>query len=139
MTTITTIDPEIIRSNMEHAYDVLKSRESLDNAMAAERGLKSYKLISVNFTRGDIYDMNLNTYYITIDVEGQIRYIVAKYLSNEISRGSIHSARDHYTRYDDDNVDFVFDGYGFSTVASLIACEFSPDGAVFCRKDESND
>lgn len=124
--------PEVIRENLRNAYEILKAREFIDNTMAAKRGMKAYSLVSVNYTRGDIYDI-FSGYYVTINIEGIMYYIVVPWLSYEISKKNILPP-DHYVQYDDDNVDFIFLGFGYSTVTSIVVSKFHPDGEVFTKK-----
>lgn len=66
-------NPEIIRVAKETAYTALKERELQDNAIAAEKGLKPYTLLNVEFNDGADQQSNgyIGWYYATLAVDGK--------------------------------------------------------------------
>lgn len=66
-------NPEIIRVAKETAYTALKERELQDNAIAAEKGLKPYTLLNVEFNDGADQKSSgyIGWYYASLAVDGK--------------------------------------------------------------------
>ena len=122
-------NPDIVRIKKELAYPALKKLEALDNAIAAEKGLKPYKLLSIEFCNGEnqetcgTYTDYMGWYCLVLEVDGKIFNYMETGLKYDIDFGNtermLTQQRDYYVAAylrDDDQVDYVFDNVGQSSV-----------------------
>ena len=67
-------NPEIIAAAKEAALPILRKREARDNEIAAQKGLKPYTLLNVEFYDGtdDKTAGHMGWYYVTLAVDGKI-------------------------------------------------------------------
>ena len=132
--TLTRYNPEIISAAKEAAIGALRQRETKDNEIAMQKGLKPYTLLNVEFNDGaDERNAGyMGWYYVTIAVDGKIRahmetglsYDIAGGKVNEIfSKGNYHAAG----ALKETDVDYVFDNVGFSTASSLYSLPLRDD------------
>ena len=119
-------NPEIVRLTKETALAVLKKKEAMDNAIAAEKGLKPYTVLTVELHDGaeDIHTGYLGWYYVTLAIDGKIFAHLETGLSYEIAEGKVSEmpTREKYFvagALKPEGVDFVFNNVGFSSTASL--------------------
>lgn len=114
-------NPEIINATKEFAFSILKEREAIDNAIAAEKGLKPYTLLSVEFNDGAHGYMGW--YYAMLEVDGTIRAHMETSLNDEIAGGMVTPAQtqENYHTADmvkESDVDYVFNNVGFSSAST---------------------
>ena len=116
-------NPEIIEATRKVAFEALKKRETKDNAIAVEKGLKPYTLLSIEFNDGENGICSyLGWYYVTLAVDGKICTHMDTGLNYNITDG----------RFNDDvynkpyhmagalkEADYVFSNVGFSTTSSV--------------------
>lgn len=84
-------NPEIIRIAKETAYTALKERELQDNTIAAEKGLKPYTLLNVEFNDGADQQSSgyIGWYYATLAVDGKICTHLETGLNHDIAYPSL--------------------------------------------------
>ena len=125
-------NPEIIRVAKETAYTALKERELQDNAIAAEKGLKPYTLLNVEFNDGADQQSNgyIGWYYATLAVDGKICTHLETGLNHDIASGSVSPTPTRENYYaagalKESDVDYVFNNVGFSSVSGLYSLHLS--------------
>ena len=118
---LTQYNPEIIAEKKACALPILLEREKLDAAVAKEKGLPPYKMLTVEMQTDDYY--SLGWYYVTLEINGKIHPHRETILAYDISKGNLQAApsRTYFTSggTDPSNVDYVFDNMGFSTKDNL--------------------
>ena len=119
-------NPEIIRVAKETAYTALKERELQDNAIAAEKGLKPYTLLNVEFNDGADQQSSgyIGWYYATLAVDGKICTHLETGLNHDIASGSVSPTPTRENYYaagalKESDVDYVFNNVGFSSASGL--------------------
>lgn len=123
-------NPEIVEATKEAALPMLLQREAKDNEIAAQKGLKPYKVLNVEFKKdGDDY---LGWYYVTLAVGEKILAHIETTLYHEISDGKVKdtpSRSQYFTAgaVKETDVDFVFDNVGFSTKSTLYTLPLPED------------
>lgn len=125
-------NPEIIKATKETALAALKKRESKDNEIAAEKGIKPYTLLNVEFNDGTNGENGgyIGWYYVTLEVDGKIHahmetglnYEIMNGETSENPKGGIYRAAGALK---DTDVDYVFNNVGFSSTAGLYTLPIS--------------
>lgn len=72
--TLVQYNPEIVKATKEAALPALLQREAKDNEIAAQKGLKPYTLLNVEFNEGADEKTGgyIGWYYVTLAVDGKI-------------------------------------------------------------------
>ena len=119
-------NPEIIGAAKETALPVLKEREARDNAIAAEKGLKPYTLLNVEFNDGTNEQVRgyMGWYYVTLEVDGKICAHMETGLNHDIAGSKVSPAPTRENYYaagalKESDVDYVFNNVGFSSASTL--------------------
>ena len=119
-------NPEIIAATKEAAIAALLQREAKDNAIAAQKGLKPYTLLNVEFNDGadDKSGGYMGWYYVTLAVDGKICTHMETGLNYDIAGGKVSETpaqRDYYAAgaLKETDVDYVFNSVGFSSASEL--------------------
>ena len=125
---LTQYNPEIIAEKKAYALPILLEREKLDAAVAKEKGLPPYKVLTVEMQTDDY---SLGWYYVTLEINGKIHPHRETGLDYAISKGNLQAApsRPYFISgaTDPSNVDYVFDNVGFSTKDNLYTTIMSAD------------
>ncbi|GHU95459.1 hypothetical protein FACS1894208_08290 [Clostridia bacterium] len=122
--TLARYNPEIVAEAKERAIAPLLKRQEQDNAIAAEKGLKPYKLLTVELNDGEISDNYLGWYYITLEVDGKIFGMLETGLYHDIANGTVSEtlSRENYFvagGLKNEDADFVFNNVGHSSDKEL--------------------
>ena len=125
-------NPEIVAATKETALAALRKREIRDNEIAAQKGLKPYTLLNVEFNdgadgKGGGYR---GWYYVTLAVDGKICAHLESGLAHEIAFGEVSEAPTRETYFTagalkDADVDYVFNNVGFSSSSDLYSLPIS--------------
>ena len=114
------LDPEIVQATKEAALPVLLQREAKDNEIAAQKGLKPYTLLNVEFHDGADEQTGgyMGWYYVTLAVDGKICTHLETGLSYDIADGKVSDTptrADYYPAgaLKETDVDYVFNNVGF--------------------------
>jgi len=125
-------NPEIVAVAKETALAALRERETKDNMIAAEKGLKPYTVLNVEFNDGadDKSGECIGWYYVTIAVDGKIRAHLETGLSYGIADGRVSEipTRDYYFTaggLKEAEVDYVFNNVGFSSTSMMYSLHIS--------------
>ena len=140
--TLLRYNPEIVSATKEAALAFLMEREAKDNAIAAQKGLKSYTLLNVEFNDGADGQSSgyMGWYYVTLAVDGNICSHIETGLNYDIADGKV-SAEPTREKYfaagalKDSEVDYVFNNVGFSSASGLYALPVSD--AVLQRAEKT--
>ena len=124
--TLLRYNPEIVSAAKEAALASLMEREAKDNAIAAQKGLKPYTLLNVEFNDGVDGQSSgyMGWYYVTLAVDGNICSHIETGLNYDIADGKV-SAEPTREKYfaagalKDSEVDYVFNNVGFSSASGL--------------------
>ena len=121
-------NPEIVQATKEAALPVLLQREAKDNEIAAQKGLKPYTLLNVEFNDGADEQTGgyIGWYYVTLAVDGKICTHLETGLSHDIADGKVSDTptrADYFTAgaLKETDVDYVFNNVGFSSASTLYA------------------
>ena len=135
-------NPEIIAATKEAAIAALLQREVKDNAIAAQKGLKPYTLLNVEFNdgAGDKSGGYMGWYYVTLAVDGKICTHMETGLNYDIAGGKVSeipAQRDYYAAgaLKETDVDYVFNNVGFSSTSELYSLPIS--GEVLERAEKA--
>ena len=127
-------NPEIVQATKEAALPVLLQREAKDNEIAAQKGLKPYTLLNVEFNDGADEQTSgyIGWYYVTLAVDGKICTHLETGLSHDIADGKVSDTptrADYFTAgaLKETDVDYVFNNVGFSSASSLYALPLRED------------
>ena len=140
--TLLRYNPEIVSATKEAALASLMEREAKDNAIAAQKGLKPYTLLNVEFN--DCADGQssgyMGWYYVTLAVDGNICSHIETGLNYDIADGKVSAdpTREKYFAagaLKDSEVDYVFNNVGFSSASGLYALPVSD--AVLQRAEKT--
>ena len=130
--TLLRYNPEIVRATKEAALASLMKREAKDNAIAAQKGLKPYTLLNVEFNDGADSQSSgyMGWYYVTLAVDGNICSHIETGLNYDIADGKVSAdpTREKYFAagaLKDSEVDYVFNNVGFSSTSGLYALPVS--------------
>ena len=140
--TLLRYNPEIVSAAKEAALASLMEREAKDNALAAQKGLKPYTLLNVEFNDGVDGQSSgyMGWYYVTLAVDGNICSHIETGLNYDIADGKV-SAEPTREKYfaagalKDSEVDYVFNNVGFSSASGLYALPVSD--AVLQRAEKT--
>mgnify|MGYP005932007781 CR=1 FL=1 len=140
--TLLRYNPEIVSAAKEAALASLMEREAKDNAIAAQKGLKPYTLLNVEFNDGADSQSSgyMGWYYVTLAVNGNICSHIETGLNYDIADGKV-SAEPTREKYfaagalKDSEVDYVFNNVGFSSTSGLYALPVSD--AVLQRAEKT--
>ena len=135
-------NPEIVSAAKEAALASLMEREAKDNAIAAQKGLKPYTLLNVEFNDGADSQSSgyMGWYYVTLAVDGNICSHIETGLNYDIADGKVsaEATREKYFAagaLKDSEVDYVFNNVGFSSASGLYALPVSD--AVLQRAEKT--
>ena len=127
-------NPEIVQATKEAALPVLLQREAKDNEIAAQKGLKPYTLLNVEFNDGADKQTGgyIGWYYVTLAVDGKICTHLETGLSHDIADGKVSDTptrADYFTAgaLKETDVDYVFNNVGFSSASTLYALPLRED------------
>ena len=87
--TLVQYNPEIVKATKEAALPALLQREAKDNEIAAQKGLKPYTLLNVEFNEGADEKTGglMGWYYVTLAVDGKICTHLETGLNHDIASG----------------------------------------------------
>ncbi|MCM1219219.1 MAG: YodL domain-containing protein [Lachnospiraceae bacterium] len=127
-------NPEIIAATKEAAVSALRKREAKDNEIAAQKGLKPYTLLNVEFNDGTDEKSGgyLGWYYVTLAVDGKICSHIETGLNYDILDGKVseNPTREDYFAagaLKETDVDYVFNNVGFSSTSDLYSLPVRED------------
>ena len=127
-------NPEIIQASKDAALPVLLQREVKDNEIAAQKGLKPYMLLNVEFNDvpSDLAGGYMGWYYVTLAVDGKIRAHLETGLNYDIADGKVSDTptrEDYFTAgaIKETDVDYVFNNVGFSSTSDLYTLPLRED------------
>ena len=127
-------NPEIVQATKEAALPVLLRREAKDNEIAAQKGLKPYTLLNVEFNNGTDEQTGgyMGWYYVTLAVDGKICTHLETGLNYDIADGKVSDTptrADYYPAgaLKETDVDYVFNNVGFSSASTLYAVPLRED------------
>ena len=127
-------NPEIVQATKEAALPVLLQREAKDNEIAAQKGLKPYTLLNVEFNNGTDEQTGgyMGWYYVTLAVDGKICTHLETGLNHDIADGKVSDTptrADYYPAgaLKETDVDYVFNNVGFSSASTLYALPLRED------------
>ena len=127
-------NPEIVQATKEAALPVLLQREAKDNEIAAQKGLKPYTLLNVEFHDGADEQTGgyMGWYYVTLAVDGKICTHLETGLNYDIADGKVsdtHTRADYYPAgaLKETDVDYVFNNVGFSSASTLYTVPLRED------------
>ena len=127
-------NPEIIKITKQSALDALRKRETRDNETAAQKGLKPYTLLNVEFNDGTDEKSrgHMGWYYVTLAVGGEIRPHIETGLNYEILDGKVSETPTRENYYaagalKESDVDYVFNNVGFSSTSGLYSLPVSEE------------
>jgi len=127
-------NPEIVAVTKETALAALRKREAGDNMIAAEKGLKPYTMLNVEFNDGSDAESAgyIGWYYVTLAVDGKIRAHLETGLAHGIADGRVDEipTRNRYFTagaLKEADVDYVFNNVGFSSASTLYSLHISDE------------
>ncbi len=116
-------NPEILAEVKAKAIPALLERETRDNAVAAQKGLKPYTFLTVELNDGADQSSSgyLGWYYVTLAVEGKIFALLETNLCHDISKGEFSDSPRYFAAgaLKEQDVDFVFSNVGHSSISGL--------------------
>ena len=132
--TLVQYNPEIVKATKEAALPALLQREAKDNEIAAQKGLKPYTLLNVEFNEGADEKTGgyIGWYYVTLAVDGKICTHLETGLNHNIASGKVSDTptrADYYPAgaLKEADVDYVFNNVGFSSDSSLYTVPLRDD------------
>ena len=127
-------NPEIVQATKEAALPMLLQREAKDNEIAAQKELKPYTLLNVEFHDGADEQTGgyMGWYYVTLAVDGKICTHLETGLNYDIADGKVSDTptrADYYPAgaLKETDVDYVFNNVGFSSASTLYALPLRED------------
>ena len=126
-------NPEIVQVTKETALPALLRREAMDNEIAAQKGLKPYKILNVELnTVAEKNGCYLGWYYVTLAVDGRICTHMEPGLNHAIADGKVNDlpAQAEYFNvggFIETDIDYVFNNVGYSSIATLYTLPLSQD------------
>ena len=127
-------NPEIIAATKEAAISALRKREAKDNEIAAQKGLKPYTLLNVEFNDGtdERSGGHIGWYYVTLAVDDKICSHIETGLNYDILDGKVseNPTRENYFAagaLKETDVDYVFNNVGFSSTSDLYSLPVRDD------------
>ena len=132
--TLVQYNPEIVKATKEAALPALLQREAKDNEIAAQKGLKPYTLLNVEFNEGADEKTGgyIGWYYVTLAVDGKICTHLETGLNHDIASGKVSDTptrADYYPAgaLKEANVDYAFNNVGFSSDSTLYTVPLRDD------------
>ena len=132
--TLVQYNPEIVKATKEAALPALLQREAKDNEIAAQKGLKPYTLLNVEFNEGvdEKTGGYIGWYYVTLAVDGKICTHLETGLNHDIASGKVSDTptrADYYPAgaLKEADVDYVFNNVGFSSDSTLYTVPLRDD------------
>ena len=132
--TLVQYNPEIVKATKEAALPALLQREAKDNEIAAQKGLKPYTLLNVEFNQGADEKTGgyIGWYYVTLAVDGKICTHLETGLNHDIADGKVSDTptrADYYPAgaLKEADVDYVFNNVGFSSASTLYTVPLRDD------------
>ena len=132
--TLVQYNPEIVKATKEAALPALLQREAKDNEIAAQKGLKPYTLLNVEFNeRADEKTGGyIGWYYVTLAVDGKICTHLETGLNHDIADGKVSDTPTRANYYPagalkEADVDYVFNNVGFSSASTLYTVPLRDD------------
>ena len=132
--TLVQYNPEIVKATKEAALPALLQREAKDNEIAAQKGLKPYTLLNVEFNEGADEKTGgyIGWYYVTLAVDGKICTHLETGLNHDIASGKVSDTptrADYYPAgaLKEVDVDYVFNNVGFSSASTLYTVPLRDD------------
>ena len=132
--TLVQYNPEIVKATKEAALPALLQREAKDNEIAAQKGLKPYTLLNVEFNEGADEKTGglMGWYYVTLAVDGKICTHLETGLNHDIASGKVSDTptrADYYPAgaLKEADVDYVFNNVGFSSASTLYTVPLRDD------------
>ena len=132
--TLVQYNPEIVKATNEAALPALLQREAKDNEIAAQKGLKPYTLLNVEFNEGADEKTGgyIGWYYVTLAVDGKICTHLETGLNHDIASGKVSDTptrADYYPAgaLKEADVDYVFNNVGFSSASTLYTVPLRDD------------
>ena len=132
--TLVQYNPEIVKATKEAALPALLQREAKDNEIAAQKGLKPYTLLNVEFNEGADEKTGgyIGWYYVTLAVDGKIYTHLETGLNHDIASGKVSDTptrADYYPAgaLKEADVDYVFNNVGFSSDSTLYTVPLRDD------------
>ena len=132
--TLVQYNPEIVKATKEAALPALLQREAKDNEIAAEKGLKPYTLLNVEFNEGADEKTGgyIGWYYVTLAVDGKICTHLETGLNHDIASGKVSDTparADYYPAgaLKEADVDYVLNNVGFSSASTLYTVPLRDD------------
>ena len=132
--TLVQYNPEIVKATKEAALTALLQREAKDNEIAAQKGLKPYTLLNVEFNEGADEKTGgyIGWYYVTLAVDGKICTHLETGLNHDITDGKVSDTpprADYYPAgaLKEADVDYVFNNVGFSSASTLYTVPLRDD------------
>lgn len=125
-------NPEIVAATKETALAALREREARDNEIAAQKGLKPYTVLNVEFNDG-AHDKNggyMGWYYVTLAVDGKICTLLETGLAHAIADGKVGEIPErerYFTAGALKEADYVFNNVGFSSSSTLYSLPISDE------------
>ena len=132
--TLVQYNPEIVKATKEAALPALLQREAKNNEIAAQKGLKPYTLLNVEFNEGADEKTGgyIGWYYVTLAVDGKICTHLETGLNHDIASGKVSDTptrADYYPAgaLKEADVDYVFNNVGFSSASTLYTVPLRDD------------
>jgi len=132
--TLVQYNPEIVKATKEAALPALLQREAKDNEIAAQKGLKPYTLLNVEFNQGADEKTGgyIGWYYVTLAVDGKICTHLETGLNHDIASGKVSDTptrADYYPAgaLKEADVDYVLNNVGFSSASTLYTVPLRDD------------
>ena len=132
--TLVQYNPEIVKATKEAALPALLQREAKDNEIAAQKGLKPYTLLNVEFNEGADEKTGgyIGWYYVTLAVDGKICTHLETGLNHDIANGKVSDTptrADYYPAgaLKEADVDYVLNNVGFSSASTLYTVPLRDD------------
>lgn len=132
--TLVQYNPEIVKATKKAALPALLQREAKDNEIAAQKGLKPYALLNVEFNEGADEKTGgyIGWYYVTLAVDGKICTHLETGLNHDIASGKVSDTptrADYYPAgaLKEADVDYVLNNVGFSSASTLYTVPLRDD------------
>ena len=132
--TLVQYNPEIVKATKEAALPALLQQEAKDNEIAAQKGLKPYTLLNVEFNEGADEKTGgyIGWYYVTLAVDGKICTHLETGLNHDIASGKVSDTptrADYYPAgaLKEADVDYVLNNVGFSSASTLYTVPLRDD------------
>ena len=132
--TLVQYNPEIVKATKEAALPALLQREAKDNEIAAQKGLKPYALLNVEFNEGADEKTGgyIGWYYVTLAVDSKICTHLETGLNHDIASCKVSDTptrADYYPAgaLKEADVDYVLNNVGFSSASTLYTVPLRDD------------